>query len=176
MSAIGSIHCSQAAAASTWAELIGTHPINSGPMKCMLVNRSAAPDMYTICPPTRTRRELESGSASRGTTSAPDRANSLSTCSTPPSNSRATRNESGSSKCAPKLPQIRKYLSFRTQRFNSDVLYGPRTNAAALDERFGAEKMVPGAGLEPARPLRGLQILSLMRLPISPPGRGIGVQ
>lgn len=31
--------------------------------------------------------------------------------------------------------------------------------------------MVPGAGIEPARP-EGRQILSLLRLPISPPGRG----
>ena len=31
--------------------------------------------------------------------------------------------------------------------------------------------MVPGAGIEPARP-EGRQILSLLRLPISPPGQG----
>ena len=31
--------------------------------------------------------------------------------------------------------------------------------------------MVPGAGIEPARP-EGREILSLLRLPISPPGRG----
>ena len=33
--------------------------------------------------------------------------------------------------------------------------------------------MVPGAGIEPARP-EGRQILSLLRLPISPPGQILG--
>lgn len=36
------------------------------------------------------------------------------------------------------------------------------------------QKMVPPAGLEPARPF-GLQILSLLRIPISPRGRFVAV-
>ena len=32
--------------------------------------------------------------------------------------------------------------------------------------------MVPGAGIEPARPL-GREILSLLCLPVSPPGQGV---
>lgn len=38
-----------------------------------------------------------------------------------------------------------------------------------MDTRKLLKLLVPGAGIEPARP-KGREILSLLRLPISPPG------
>ena len=53
---------------------------------------------------------------------------------------------------------------------------GVRTSARSLcaikENRIGFYVMVPGAGLEPARPF-GQEILSLQCLPIPPPGRAL---